>query len=163
MQSALLEAMQEKQVTIGDKTFPLPELFLVLATQNPIEQEGTYPLPEAQVDRFMLKVIITYPSSEEERTMLDCVTMPTRTSTSPVTDAEHILASRTVVDSIYIDDKIKDYIVSLVCASRDPSNSGSISPTILKAVPHPVRPSTSKRSPAASPTSRAGDTSHPMM
>ena len=123
VQSALLEAMQEKQVTIGDTTFSLPELFLVLATQNPIEQEGTYPLPEAQVDRFMLKVTITYPSAEEERLILDSKNhADSHVPVSPVTSVSDILASRCVVDAIYIDDKIKDYIVSLVCASRDPQS-----------------------------------------
>jgi MoxR-like ATPase len=121
VQSALLEAMQEKQVTIGDTTFQLPELFLVLATQNPIEQEGTYPLPEAQVDRFMLKVTITYPSAAEERLILDSKNhADSHVPISPVTNVGDILGSRTVVDSIYIDEKIKEYIVSLVCASRDP-------------------------------------------
>jgi len=123
VQSALLEAMQEKQVTIGDSSFGLPELFLVLATQNPIEQEGTYPLPEAQVDRFMLKVTITYPSAEEERQILDLKNhADSNVSLSAVTSVADILASRTVVDSIYIDDKIKEYIVNLVCASRDPQS-----------------------------------------
>ncbi len=122
VQSALLEAMQEKQVTIGEETFRLPELFLVLATQNPIEQEGTYPLPEAQVDRFMLKVTITYPSAEEERLILDSKDhadseIPVETVTNPA----DILASRKVVDSIYMDNKLKDYIVSLVCATRNPN------------------------------------------
>jgi MoxR-like ATPase len=121
VQSALLEAMQEKQVTIGDTTFQLPQLFLVLATQNPIEQEGTYPLPEAQVDRFMLKVTITYPSAAEERLILDSKNhADSHVPISPVTNVGDIFESRTVVDSIYIDDKIKEYIVSLVCASRDP-------------------------------------------
>ena len=125
VQSALLEAMQEKQVTIGDTTFQLPELFLVLATQNPIEQEGTYPLPEAQIDRFMLKVNITYPSAAEERLILDSKNhADSHVPISPVTKVDDIFASRTVVDSIYIDDKIKEYIVSLVCASRDPQSFG---------------------------------------
>lgn len=121
VQSALLEAMQEKQVTIGDQTFQLPELFLVLATQNPIEQEGTYPLPEAQMDRFMLKTIVGYPSKAEERRILDEVERTDRTvKVSPVISPEDILAARKIVDTIYIDDKIKDYIISLVCATRDP-------------------------------------------
>ena len=125
VQSALLEAMQEKQVTIGDTTFQLPELFLVLATQNPIEQEGTYPLPEAQVDRFMLKVNITYPSAAEERLILDSKNhADSHVPISPVTKVSDIFESRSVVDSIYIDDKIKEYIVSLVCASRDPQPYG---------------------------------------
>ena len=123
VQSALLEAMQEKQVTIGDQTFKLEEPFLVLATQNPIEQEGTYPLPEAQVDRFMLKLRIGYPSREEERQILDLMA---RTSGLPgataVVDAKAILAAREVINDIYIDDKVKDYIVDLVCATRDPAH-----------------------------------------
>lgn len=121
VQSALLEAMQEKQVTIGDETFTLPELFLVLATQNPIEQEGTYPLPEAQVDRFMLKVVVDYPSMTEERMILDAVDhTDSKVQVNPIIGPNDILASRKVVDTIYMDDKIKDYIVSLVCATRDP-------------------------------------------
>src|SRR5437867_10974139 len=122
VQSALLEAMQEKQVTIGDHTFKLEEPFLVLATQNPIEQEGTYPLPEAQVDRFMLKLRIGYPNREEDRQILDL--MP-RTSCLPgpgaAVEAKTILAAREVINDIYIDDKVKDYIVDLVCATRDPA------------------------------------------
>src|SRR4026209_153339 len=121
VQSALLEAMQEKQVTIGDQTFKLDEPFLVLATQNPIEQEGTYPLPEAQVDRFMLKLKIVYPSREEERQILDLMA---RTSNLPqaqaVIDAKDIFRARQVLNDIYIDDKVKDYIVDLVCATREP-------------------------------------------
>ena len=121
VQSALLEAMQEKQVTIGGQSLPLPELFLVLATQNPIEHEGTYPLPEAQVDRFMLKVLVGYPSFEEERRILD-----TMAFTRPNLDVERvielsdILATRKVVDSIHVDEKVRDYIVHVVFASRDP-------------------------------------------
>ena len=121
VQSALLEAMQEKQVTIGDSSYKLEEPFLVLATQNPIEQEGTYPLPEAQVDRFMLKLKIGYPTREEERQILDRMA---RTSGLPaaqsVVDVKHILAARQVINDIYVDDKVKDYIVDLVCATRDP-------------------------------------------
>jgi len=122
VQSALLEAMQEKQVTIGENTFKLEEPFLVLATQNPIEQEGTYPLPEAQVDRFMLKLKIGYPSRDEERQILDLmahtVNLP---SASAVVEPKQILKARQVVNDIYIDDKVKDYIVDLVCATRDPA------------------------------------------
>jgi MoxR-like ATPase len=122
VQSALLEAMQEKQVTIGEQTFRLDEPFLVLATQNPIEQEGTYPLPEAQVDRFMLKLKIGYPSREEERAILDLMA---RTSNIPtattVVDANQILQARQLINDIYMDDKVKDYIVDLVCATRDPA------------------------------------------
>src|SRR5580693_2743973 len=121
VQSALLEAMQERQVTIGDQTFKLPDPFLVLATQNPIEQEGTYPLPEAQVDRFMLKLSIQYPSKAEERKILDLMA---KTSGTPTTHAvvtpKDILRAREVVNDIYVDDKVKDYIVDLVCATREP-------------------------------------------
>ncbi|MHC4208740.1 MAG: AAA family ATPase [Planctomycetota bacterium] len=121
VQSALLEAMQERRVTIGTETFRLDEPFLVLATQNPIEQEGTYPLPEAQVDRFMLKLIVDYPDRQQEREILDRMST---TSPGPTIDAvmppEAIAEARTVVDEIYIDDKIKDYIVDLVFATRRP-------------------------------------------
>ena len=124
VQSALLEAMQEKQVTIGDTTFPLPELFLVLATQNPIEQEGTYPLPEAQIDRFMLKVVVDYPSREQERMILDLVEhLDSKISVRPIIAEADILAARQVVDSIYLDDRIKEYIVDLVYATRDPAGA----------------------------------------
>src|SRR3982751_2539379 len=121
VQSALLEAMQEKQVTIGEQTFKLEEPFLVLATQNPIEQEGTYPLPEAQVDRFMLKLKIGYPTRAEERQILELMA---RTSGSPTTtsvvEPKQILRARQVINDIYVDDKVKDYIVDLVCATREP-------------------------------------------
>ncbi len=121
VQSALLEAMQERQVTIGDQTYKLPEPFLVLATQNPIEQEGTYTLPEAQVDRFMLKLKVGYPSREEERQILDLMG---RTSghpvIEPVIEPAAILKARQVINDLYIDDKVKDYIVDVVCATRDP-------------------------------------------
>ena len=121
VQSALLEAMQERQVTIGKQSFELPDLFLVLATQNPIEQEGTYPLPEAQVDRFMLKVVVTYPTITEEREILEMRDHTDDTiRVNPVVSPTDILGARKVVDSIYMDDKIKDYIVSLVYATRDP-------------------------------------------
>ncbi len=121
VQSALLEAMQEKQVTIGATTYPLPSPFLVLATENPIEQEGTYPLPEAQVDRFMLKVVISYPERDEERRILDdWAKTENLPAASQVVKTEQILTARQVVDTIYVDDKVKDYIVDLVCATRDP-------------------------------------------
>ena len=123
VQSALLESMQERQVTIGDKTFKLEEPFLVLATQNPIEQEGTYPLPEAQVDRFMLKLNISYPSKIEEREILERMALTnanTSTNINAIISTEDIKRLRSVVDQIYIDDKIKDYIVDLVFASREP-------------------------------------------
>ncbi len=125
VQSALLEAMQERQVTLGDETWPLPKPFLVLATENPIDQEGTYPLPEAQVDRFMLKLKVGYPSREEERTILDRMasTAP-NIDVSPVITPDDILKARQVVDSIYVDDKVKDYIVDIVFATRTPSQYG---------------------------------------
>ncbi|PAW78673.1 MAG: ATPase [Verrucomicrobia bacterium Tous-C9LFEB] len=121
VQSALLEAMQERQVTIGDSTYTLPDPFLVMATQNPVEQEGTYQLPEAQVDRFMLKLVITYPNRSEERAILDTMasTEP-MAAVQPVVTCEDIIASRQVVNTIYIDDKVKDYIVDIVLATRDP-------------------------------------------
>src|SRR6266576_3130362 len=121
VQSALLEAMQEQQVTIGDTTFLLEKPFLVLATQNPIEQEGTYPLPEAQVDRFMLKLKIGYPARGEERQILDLMARTSGTpTTSAVVDPKDILKAREVINDIYIDDKVKEYIVDLVCATREP-------------------------------------------
>ena len=121
VQSALLEAMQERQVTIGQETFALPQPFLVLATQNPIEQEGTYPLPEAQVDRFMLKLQVTYPTIEEERRILDAMATTDRTfDVKPVVEPSAILRARSVVNDIYVDDKIKDYILSIVFATRTP-------------------------------------------
>ena len=123
VQSALLEAMQEKQVTIGDQTFKLEEPFLVLATQNPIEQEGTYPLPEAQVDRFMLKLKIGYPTRAEERQILEVMAKTSGTPTcAAVVTPQQILKAREVINDIYIDDKVKDYIVDLVCATRDPDH-----------------------------------------
>lgn len=121
VQSALLEAMQERQITIGEETHPLDQPFLVLATQNPIEQEGTYPLPEAQLDRFMLKLNVSYPSREEERLILDRMSkIENRIEVDRVVEPGDILKARRVVDAIYIDDKIKDYIVSIVFATRDP-------------------------------------------
>jgi len=121
VQSALLEAMQERQVTLGDSTYELPNPFLVLATQNPLEHEGTYPLPEAQIDRFMMKVLIGYPNRVEERAILEAMaTSEPALSVQPVVSAEEILRARHVVNTIYVDDKIKDYIVDLVQATRDP-------------------------------------------
>ena len=123
VQSALLEAMQERQVTIGDQTFKLPEPFLVLATQNPIEQEGTYPLPEAQLDRFMLKLSIGYPTKVEEREIMDRMAQTAKPLTvQPVVTPDQILKARQTVDLIYMDDKIKNYIVDLVFATRDPQS-----------------------------------------
>ncbi|MCS3823773.1 MoxR-like ATPase [Salinibacter ruber] len=125
VQSALLESMQERQVTIGEETFPLDDLFLVLATQNPIEQEGTYPLPEAQVDRFMLKIDVTYPTGDEE---LEIMRRMARTDESASVDAvaspEQILQARTVINDLYIDERVEQYIVNLVLASRDPGAYG---------------------------------------
>jgi MoxR-like ATPase len=121
VQSALLEAMQERQVTIGDSTYELPNPFFVLATQNPLEHEGTYPLPEAQVDRFMMKVIVGYPNRVEERAILEAMaTSEPSLGVQPVVSGEEILRARRVVNTIYVDDKIKDYIVDLVLATRDP-------------------------------------------
>ncbi len=121
VQSALLEAMQERQITIGNQTFSLPEVFLVLATQNPVEQEGTYPLPEAQVDRFMLKVVVDYPSLAEERRIIDLFDDEAQSiSISPVITTDDIINARKVVRTIYMDDKIKDYIVALIYATRNP-------------------------------------------
>jgi MoxR-like ATPase len=124
VQSALLESMQERQVTIGDQSYPLDDPFLVMATQNPIEQEGTYPLPEAQVDRFMLKLKITYPNKKEERIIIDRMTGGHVPEPRPVITPETIIAARSVVNSIYVDEKIKDYIVDLVFASRQPQEYG---------------------------------------
>ena len=125
VQSALLEAMQEKQVTIGDETFDVPSPFLVLATQNPIEQEGTYPLPEAQLDRFMLKLKIDYPEKTEERKILDRMAgTDVHFDIQAVIQPEDIAQVRNVVDEIYIDEKIKDYIVDIVCATREPDKYG---------------------------------------
>jgi len=120
VQSALLEAMQERQVTIGEQTFPLPEPFMVLATQNPIEQEGTYPLPEAQLDRFMLKLRITYPNKKEEREIMDRVNLLHAPEIRPVVQPAEIIEARELVNRIYVDDKAKNYIVDIVCATRDP-------------------------------------------
>ena len=120
VQSALLEAMQEHQVTIGDKTFSLPVPFLVMATQNPIEQEGTYPLPEAQVDRFMLKVVIDYPTLEEEKQIIRENLQEALPTVKPVTTAEEILNARQVVNEVYIDEKIEQYIADIVFATRYP-------------------------------------------
>jgi MoxR-like ATPase len=124
VQSALLEAMQERQVTLGDTTHRLPEPFLVLATQNPIEQEGTYPLPEAQVDRFMLKVVVDYPSKEEELIILENAGLGTLPLPDPVLDIEDLLRLRRVLKSIYVDEKVKRYVVDLVRASRTPERYG---------------------------------------
>ena len=120
VQSALLEAMQERQVTIGTETFPLPEPFLVLATQNPIEQEGTYPLPEAQVDRFMLKVVIDYPKIEEEKMIIRQNINGDKFNVKPILKAQEIIEARKVVRQVYLDEKIERYIVDIVFATRYP-------------------------------------------
>ena len=133
VQSALLEAMQERQVTIGDETHPLPVPFLVLATENPIDQEGTYQLPEAQVDRFMLKLNIGYPSKEEEREILDrMATTSAMKDISAVITPEDILNSRKVVNEVYVDDKIKDYIVDIVFATRSPADYNLQSESLIQ-------------------------------
>lgn len=124
VQSALLEAMQEHQVTIGDETFPLEGLFLVMATQNPIEQEGTYPLPEAQVDRFMLKVKITYPNPDEERRVLDMALDGRTPNIQPVVTPEDVTRMQETAEMIYIDDQVKGYIIDLVRATREPEAFG---------------------------------------
>jgi MoxR-like ATPase len=122
VQSALLEAMQERQVTIGEKTYPLSDPFLVLATENPLEQEGTYQLPEAQLDRFMFKLNIGYPQKSEERRILDLMaTSSPNLSVTAVVDPRQIIAAREIVNGIYIDDRVKDYIVDIVWATRDPA------------------------------------------
>jgi MoxR-like ATPase len=124
VQSALLEAMQERQVTVGDTTHPLPNPFFVMATQNPIEQEGTYALPEAQLDRFMLMIKVGYPSKEDERLIMDRMTSGTTVKASAVASPEQIAEARSVLSQIYIDEKIRDYIVNIVHATRDPKSYG---------------------------------------
>ncbi len=124
VQSALLEAMQEHQVTIGDTTYPLPDPFVVMATQNPIEQEGTYPLPEAQVDRFMLMIKVGYPSREEERTVMDRMTGTLPAGAKPTTTPEQLADARKVVRDVYMDDRVKDYIVDVVFSTREPQKKG---------------------------------------
>ena len=126
VQSALLEAMQEHQVTIGDETFPLEDPFLVLATQNPIEQEGTYPLPEAQVDRFMLKLITTYPRKEEELEILNRMTTGEPAEVEQVVSLEDIVRAKSIINQVYMDEKIKQYIVDLVFATRKPEDYGEL-------------------------------------
>ena len=124
VQSALLEAMQERQVTIGDTTFPLDEPFMVMATQNPIEQEGTYPLPEAQVDRFLMKVVIGYPSKEEEKIIIRQNIAGTRTTVQPLLKPEEVIEAQKVVEQIYVNKKIERYIVDIVFATRFPADYG---------------------------------------
>src|SRR4051794_4407753 len=124
VQSALLEAMQERQVTIGDTTHKLPDPFLVMATQNPIEQEGTYALPEAQLDRFMLMIKVGYPTREDERAIMDRMTSGISVQAEPVVSPAEILDARSVIQQVYIDEKIRDYIVSIVHATHDPKAHG---------------------------------------
>ncbi|HYG65635.1 MAG TPA: AAA family ATPase [Thermoanaerobaculia bacterium] len=124
VQSALLESMEERQVTLGDRTWPLPEPFMVLATQNPIEQEGTYPLAEAQVDRFMMKLRVGYPSRAEEAEILDRMLVENDLRPAPVLERDRLLALRAVVDSVYLDKKLRGYIIDLVTATRDPRSVG---------------------------------------
>lgn len=124
VQSALLEGMQERQVTISDSTFKLPELFMVLATQNPIEQEGTYPLPEAQIDRFMLKINITYPTKLEEGKVLELMAHQSMPQAGKAVSVEQLLQARQTADLIYVDDKIKNYVLDLVIATREPEKHG---------------------------------------
>jgi MoxR-like ATPase len=124
VQSALLEAMQERQITIGSTTYEMEDLFLVLATQNPIEQEGTYPLPEAQVDRFMLKVIVDYPKPNEERLIIDRMTGDPLPPVRPVVSPEQLLRAREIVRQVYVDEKIKNYVLDLVLTTREPGNNG---------------------------------------
>jgi MoxR-like ATPase len=124
VQSALLEAMQERQVTVGDTTHALPDPFFVMATQNPIEQEGTYALPEAQLDRFMLMVKVGYPTKEDERLIMDRMTSPVAVRAEPVATPQHIAEARSVLSQIYIDEKIRDYIINIVHATRDPKSHG---------------------------------------
>ena len=134
VQSALLEAMQERQVTIGDQTYKLPEPFLVLATQNPIEQEGTYTLPEAQIDRFMVKLVVGYPTKQEELRIIDRMSgLGAVTEVKPATTPQDLLRMRALLDTIYLDDKVKGYIVDLVFATREPEQVGlaKLRPLIL--------------------------------
>jgi MoxR-like ATPase len=124
VQSALLEAMEERQVTLGEETRPLSDPFMVLATQNPIEQEGTYPLPEAQLDRFMLKVIVNYPTRIEEREIMDRMTGETLASPNPVISSSDIQRARKAVNNVYVDERLKNYILDLIFATRDPGANG---------------------------------------
>lgn len=124
VQSALLESMEERQVTLGDKTYKLDDLYLVLATQNPIEQEGTYPLPEAQLDRFMMKVIVDYPSRDEEREIINRMAGAKLDPVEAVIEPETVLRARNIVNEIYVDEKIKDYVLDIVFATRYPAENG---------------------------------------
>jgi MoxR-like ATPase len=127
VQSALLESMQERQVTIGDTTYPLPKPFLVMATQNPLEQEGTFPLPEAQVDRFMLKLLIDYPSREEENLIMEKMVRDEKIIINPILKPKEIVEMRNLIKEIYMESKVKDYILDLVFATREPENFKNLS------------------------------------
>ncbi len=124
VQSALLEAMQERQVTIGERTYPLPDPFVVMATQNPIEQEGTYPLPEAQLDRFMLMVKVAYPTRAEERQIMDRMTSTVAHRAEPVVTPAELVEARKIVRDVYMDDRVKDYVIDVVFATREPEQKG---------------------------------------
>jgi len=124
VQSALLEAMQERQVTIGDQTYRLPDPFIVMATQNPIEQEGTYPLPEAQIDRFMLMCKVGYPTRAEERTIMDRMTHSVQARAEAVASPAQLLQARSLIGQVYVADKIKDYIIDVIFATREPAKHG---------------------------------------
>jgi MoxR-like ATPase len=124
VQSALLEAMQERQVTIGDTTYPLPDPFIVMATQNPIEQEGTYPLPEAQLDRFMLMVKVGYPTRDDERRIMDLASTPESHAIEAVASPAEFVSARELIKQIYVDERVKDYILDLVLATREPAKKG---------------------------------------
>jgi len=124
VQSALLEAMQERQVTIGDRTYPLPQPFIVMATQNPIEQEGTYPLPEAQIDRFMLMIKVGYPSREDERKIMDRMTALEPVKPDSIVHPADLLNAKRIIGQVYVDEKVKDYIVEVVFATREPARHG---------------------------------------
>jgi MoxR-like ATPase len=150
VQSALLEAMQERQVTIGDTTYPLEEPFLVMATQNPIEQEGTYPLPEAQIDRFMLKIKITYPGTEEELQIVRRHSVPTQDKLEPQAGPQQILAARKLLGEVYMDEKIEQYLVNLVLATRRPADFG-----LAEIAPHIQYGGSPRASLALSQASRA--------
>jgi MoxR-like ATPase len=161
VQSALLEAMQERQVTIGDTTHKLPDPFLVMATQNPIEQEGTYALPEAQLDRFMLMIKVGYPTREEERAIMDRMTSPMKLSVDRVATPQEIAEARSVVQEIYIDEKIRDYIVSLVHATVRRRTAGPTWPTSSRSAPARAPGSTSTWWPARTPSCATAATSRP--
>jgi MoxR-like ATPase len=150
VQSALLEAMQERQVTIGDTTYPLEEPFLVMATQNPIEQEGTYPLPEAQIDRFMLKIKITYPGTEEELQIVRRHSVPTKDKIEPQAGPQQIMAARQLLGEVYMDEKIEQYLVNLVLATRRPADFG-----LAEIAPHIQYGGSPRASLALSQASRA--------